>query len=153
MSKYNDDFSVNYPIEDVLIICKSTIAKLGWAILEQSSSKIRCKETGRFDLNKTNFFADVEIVLSSVSNSTKINLNGSNFGLGPFASKHIQGEVQKLKNMIEVEIGQFKNNQTGQSNAKDISVASELEKLGTLRSQGILSDEEFKLAKNKLLGI
>jgi hypothetical protein len=150
MSKHNEEFSINLPTKDLMEICKSVIAKLGWAVLAQSSNMIKCKETGKFDINKANFFAEVEIVLNAVANDTRVSLNGSVFGMGPFASKHILGEVQKLKNMIEVEVNQFKNNQ---NNMASVSVSTELEKLASLHSQGILSDDEFKMAKNKLLGI
>jgi len=37
--------------------------------------------------------------------------------------------------------------------ADSSSLADELQKLATLKEQGILSDEEFAAAKNKLLGI
>lgn len=153
MSKYNDELSVNLSVDDSMDICKTVIAKLGWAVLEQSTNRIRCKETGKFDINKANFFADIEIILNTGVDNTKINLYGSVFGMGPFASKHILGEVQKLKNMIEVEVKQFKNSQIMQPKVNDISVATELEKLASLHSQGILSDDEFKIAKNKLLGV
>jgi len=153
MSKCNDDFSVNLPLNDLMDVCKGIISKLGWAVLDQSSSKIRCKETGKFDINKGNFFADIEIVLASTANGTSVSLNGSNFGIGPFASKHIQGEVSKLRNMIEVDVKQYNNNKETQSANSNVSVAGEIEKLASLHSQGILSDDEFKTAKNKLLGI
>jgi hypothetical protein len=153
MSKYNEKLNVNLPEKNVMEICKSVIAKLGWAVLDQSQNNIKCKETGKFDINKANFFAVVEIILRESNDNTEINLNGSVFGMGPFASKHILGEVTKVKNMIEVEINQFKNNQGKSSNVVNISVATELEKLASLHSKGILSDDEFKNAKNKLLGI
>jgi hypothetical protein len=95
----------------------------------------------------------LKFFLNGTENNTKISLNGSVFGIGPFASKHILGEVQKLKNMIEVEISQFKNNHGKKDNMAGGAVASELEKLASLHSQGLLSDDEFRAAKNKILGI
>jgi hypothetical protein len=153
MSKYNEDFNVNLSVEELMVVCKEVVANLGWAVLGQSQNTIKCKETGKFDINKANFFAEVEIILSANAGNTKISLNGSVFGMGPFASKHILGEVKKLRNMIDVEANQFKNKLNKQPNIANISVASELEKFASLHSQGVLSDDEFKAAKNKLLGI
>ncbi|MDR0604323.1 MAG: SHOCT domain-containing protein [Bacteroidales bacterium] len=154
MSKHSEKFYADLSANDLMGICKSVIAKLGWAVLNQSSNTINCKETGKFDINKANFFATVEIVLTGETDNTRIELNGSVFGMGPFASKHILGEVQKLKNMIEVEMEQFKNSQKKYTNTpSEPSVALELERLASLHSQGLLSEDEFKTAKNKILGI
>jgi hypothetical protein len=52
---------------------------------------------------------------------------------------------------LELQKGDFKNQFTSNNLNSDISVSSEIGKLADMRANGILTDEEFTAAKNKIL--
>ena len=148
MSKASDDFFIQLTIDKVRLACKNAVAQLGWRIMEDSPNKIVCKEVTSQMTSFTNP-AEVAIILNDQIEKTKITLNGSVIGFGPIQSNHIQGQIGRIKNLIETCSAQFAN-QNDDKNAT-LSLSNELEKLAELNKKGILSDEEFKNAKNKLL--
>jgi hypothetical protein len=67
-----------------------------------------------------------------------------------FAQKKNNELACKIRDYIESSVLKLKN-ATGATARPSLS--DELQKLATLRERGVLSDEEFQLAKKKLLGI
>ena len=66
-----------------------------------------------------------------------------------FAQKKNNALVIKIKEYIDAAIREAKNPKPVASTS---NLSDELQKLATLKDQGILSEEEFQAAKNKLLG-
>lgn len=124
------------------------MADLGWRVLEQSEKRLVCKEVAPQGTSFT-WAAQVEILLTGESSdTTKVTLKGSIFGLGPVQSGHLKGQVGNLRNRIELASAKGRR-PTGDQ--PTISLVSELEKLAELHARGSLSAEEYQHAKAQLL--
>lgn len=96
----------------------------------------------------------IEVQFSRQGSNTLIHLTGSNFGIGPFMSDHVKGQVGNLKNRIEVVAYRYAVNQKATAPKENVADGILLlERLGSLRKQSLLSEEEFQQAKKKLLGL
>lgn len=154
MSKHQVEAVIPNPIEDVVGACQEAVAQLGWRILEQDDSHIVCKEELHFKITVMTWPAQIELRWRRDGVNTQLTLNGSIAGFGPIQSGHLKGQVGNLQNRIQLCLrksdGQLQP--SADSSPPQSTLASELEKLARLHSQGILSDAEFANAKAKLLG-
>lgn len=150
-TKLNDTMMLDIPLSEALSICRRVVADLGWRVLEQDQTRIRCKEVAVASTS-FNWPAEVELTLSSVSQSqTSVYLNGSVFGFGPIQKGHLQGQIGNIRNRIEIAIQERTDEQQRRSGPTGESLGAELEKIASLHKQGILTDEEFQKAKQRLL--
>ena len=152
MSKYRDEFILQLTTPISHSVCEQAIAGSEWKILGKSETRIVCQEHFKA-ISYTNP-ATLEVILKVESpGSTRVILNASNFGFGPLQSGNVKKQAAKLRNMIETEANE-KGKAIEKQKAGQIpsSLASELEKLSKLREQSILSEDEFRQAKAKLLG-
>ena len=142
------EFMVNYPVEIVCVSCKEAIAQLGWKIIKQSSSFIKCIEP--ISGVSFNWATRIEVSWQENGSSLKIRLNGSIAGFGPIQSNHLKGQIGNLHNRIELCL---RNEAALRRNASapQFSIAEELDKLIKLRVRGILTEDEFQSAKEKLI--
>jgi hypothetical protein len=150
MSKALDEFYIPLLIDEARLACKNATAQLGWRIMGDNTDSIVCKEIAS-QVTSFTWPAEVTINIHGNNEKTKIVLNGSIMGFGPIQSNHLKGQMGRIRNLIENCSLQIKNQYTTQ-NRKE-SLTDELERLADLHAKGILSDEEFKNAKNKLLNI
>lgn len=146
--KINDSVVIDMPLDHAFSLCREVVADLGWRILNQSSTSLHCKELAVSAVS-FNWPAEVEIVLSPVDESqTSILLKGAIFGFGPIQKSHLQGQMGNLRNRIELAL---KNWSEKAPHTPDRPLSSELEKLALLYKEGILTEEEFRKAKQRLL--
>jgi hypothetical protein len=100
MSNYQAEFMLNWPLSDGLQLCRSAVQAIGWRITAQQSNTLTVLQTPQgmsFGSPVT-----VQITLAEAdSGSTRLTLNGSNFGLGPIQSGHVKSQVQLLRQSIE----------------------------------------------------
>jgi Short C-terminal domain len=82
--------------------------------------------------------------------SSRIHLAGSNRGIGPIQKNHMRGQVGAVANKIRLAGARRPSGSGAAMPAADL--AGQLERLGKLRSEGLLSDAEFAAAKARLLG-
>ncbi len=150
MPKHKEELILNLSLDDSWEVCREGIASIGWATQGQGDGYLVCKEVSDPAPWLSGHWAvQVEISLASDSSGrTYVALNGSNRGWGPIQSNHVRDQVSKLRSQIESIASQRKTSGRSQSHA---SMASELEKLGQLHTQGILTNEEFRNAKSRLL--
>ena len=150
MSKAVDEFIINLTKNEAILACKNATAQLGWRIMGDNTDSIICKEIAS---QATSFTWPAEVTINIIENGekTKIVLNGSIMGFGPIQSNHLRGQMGRTRNLIENCSLQLKNQSATQN--KTESLSNELERLADLHSKGILSDEEFKNAKNKLINM
>ena len=147
-TKLDDSLVLQLPLADTLAICRRAVAELGWRVLDQSPTRVRCKEAAVSGMS-FNWPAEVDIILSSHNPSqTSVLLNGSVFGLGPIQKGHLQGQMGNLRNRIELAALDRSSKAPAEASG---TLSSELEKLAKLRRDGILTDDEFHRAKQRLL--
>jgi len=151
MSKDRDEFVLPFSLSVASVICQQALAESELEVKNRSEGLIICEEHVSFGFTNP---ARLEVILKvESSDSTRVIINGSNLGIGPIQSGHVRGKVEEIKNVILAEANEkgkaIDIQKTGQSQS---SLASEIEKLSKLREQGIISEDEFKQAKAKLLG-
>ncbi len=99
MSKINDEFSVNLSIEKASWACREAIESVGWNIQTLEQNRIVPKVGVGFSRNPSK----IEVELNDLSAAeTLIRLNGKIVGLGPLQKSHLTGEMNRLRNAIEV---------------------------------------------------
>jgi hypothetical protein len=81
----------------------------------------------------------------SFSRRTKIEMKGTLKGLDPVQFNYLNEQMGKLKNLIEETAIQISIQDQKQT------LSNELEKLVDFYTRGILSDDEFRRAKEKIL--
>ena len=146
MPKHSEAFAVSAAIHETLQACKEAVGQLGWGILEAGDGRMSIKEEGFANLNKGTWPAKVDIHLQSSGVRTQIILEGSIFGFGPIQSDHLKGQMGRLRSLIERSADRVQS-QTGVA-----SLGVELERLASMKARGVLTEDEFEVAKKKLLG-
>jgi hypothetical protein len=149
MSRHRIEVTVTQPTDAVAAACQEAVAQLGWRILAQSQSSITCKEVASTVISFT-WPAEIEVSWVSRGGNTVVTFSGSIFGLGSVQSNHLKGQIGNLQNRITLRLRDSQQERV--PSVPSSSLASELTKLAELRSQGILSQEEFQAAKAKLIG-
>ncbi len=85
----------------------------------------------------------LELAVETADSGSLLLVKGSNFGFGPIQSNHVKGQVGNFMNRLQLALEQ--------PTASGAGLSAELEKLSGLHQQGILTDDEFAAAKNRLL--
>jgi hypothetical protein len=102
----------------------------------------------------------IEVLLTSAGEAeTTITLNGSIGGVGPLQKRHLTGELNKLRNAIEVAVRTAPTRPSSaaasamtEGDAASASTADGLRHIADLYERGLLTEAEFEAAKAKLLG-
>jgi hypothetical protein len=101
MSRHQDQFILNLPLDESLAACRSAANGPGWRLTREADTALACMEIPQPGLGFTSP-AQVDIGLTSTDdNATRVTLRGSNFGLGPIQSNHVRKQVQLLRQQIE----------------------------------------------------
>lgn len=150
MPKRRENIDVPLSSEDCYKICREVAAKLNWAVEEENAARGRlvCVEANYADWVRGTWPVKLEILIEAKLSATNIVLNGANRGFGPIQSRHLETQMGNFKNQLWLIANEAP---TTTSRATD-PLASRLRELGKLYEQGVLTDEEFSLAKRKLLG-
>jgi hypothetical protein len=147
MGTHREELVLDLRQSDAREVCREAVAGIGWNVLENNEVRLICSE--RANLTSFTGQAKVEIdLIPQTEDMTRIILIGSMFGFGPIVSGHLKGQVGDFRNRIQLAA----NKHSAPSNSFTNSLASELERLGDLKSKGVISDEEFNQAKARLLG-
>lgn len=108
MSKYSDEFVIEFAAELVMAACCEVAANLGWRVMEQSDLRLVCKEVAS-QVSSFTSPAKIEIMcVPSTNSSTQVSLKCSNFGYGPIQSGHVKGQVGNIRNRIMVALNNHK---------------------------------------------
>jgi len=149
MSKLSDELSLELPLEQASLACRSAIASIGWNIKSMDDRRIVPKVGVGISRNPSN----IEVLLASTDDSrTTVTLNGSIVGIGPVQKSHLRGEMNRLSNAIEVAASQSLTAHAADQRGAEPDPVEQLRKLGELRDAGVLSDDEFEAKKAELLG-
>jgi hypothetical protein len=138
-----DEFFVQLTKKEARLACKNAIAQLGWSITIDSAGKIECGIEGE-DVPFP-WPVEISVVLSFAQHKTKIEMSGV---IREYNKKETKG-LDIPPNYLNDQMGRFKN--LIEAAATQIPLSNDLEKLTDLHSKGILSDDEFRSAKERIL--
>jgi len=143
MSSFETDKVVQATQEEVTQACRYALNEMQVAIKQDTGLKLAAKEK----LKMLGFAnpAKIEVGIRQDAHGTRIAVKTSNFGLGPVQGDHAKSVAETFLGKV-----QFKLNESTKERGA-IGIADELQKLATLKGQGVLSEEEFLAAKAKLL--
>ncbi len=158
MPTHSEEFSLQLSLTESMHVCAEAVATLGWRIIEQSMTRLKCAEVKTL-LASFTWPVQVEIILKGEpSGQTRVALNGSTFGLGSMQSGYLAEQVRNLRHTIEHTVSlktakpaEREAAPESQSQTTAGTLASELETLARLHASGALSDQEFQQAKQRLL--
>jgi hypothetical protein len=102
MSSHNEEFTLHLSMPECHAACERAASSPGWRITDRQATFIVCVETPQVAMGFTNP-AQVTIALDNAGSSTHVTLTASNFGFGPFQSKHVREQAQRLRRQIEAE--------------------------------------------------
>ena len=99
MTRLRDEFLIELPLEDVSWACRSAISSIGWNIKSVEPHRI----VPKVGVGLTRNPSKIEVLLSEEGEThTTVTLNGSIGGIGPLQKGHLNGEMNRLRNAIEV---------------------------------------------------
>jgi Short C-terminal domain len=157
MPTHSEEFTLSLALTESMHVCAEAVATLGWRVIEQSMTRLKCAEV-KTQLVSFTWPVQVEIILKGEpSGGVRVTLNGSTFGLGSMQSSYLAEQVQNLRHTIEHTVSRktakhVENAPASESQSEAAgTLASELEKLARLHASGALSDQEFQQAKQRLL--
>jgi hypothetical protein len=175
MSKLRDEFVLDLSLEDASQRCRSAIARIGWNIKIMEPHRIVPK-VEMVGVGLTRWPSKIEVLLNEADAAhTTVTLNGSIGVYGPAQKGHLRGQMNRLRNAMEVAAPTSPTTAVGEvqapvstpdphavsvpespSPADERSLHSDsleqLRKLGELRDAGVVTAEEFEAKKAELLG-
>ena len=150
MSKLSEELRLDLPLESASLVCRNAVAGIGWNLKSVEPHRIVAKVGVGISRNPSN----IEVLLTPVADGkTVVVLSGSIMGVGPLQKRHLTGEMNRLRNAIEVAAAQPRNPApTGDAESPSTDEPMEqLRKLGELRDAGVLTAAEFEAKKHQLL--
>ena len=131
--------------------CQRAISSLTWEVLKQTDREITCKEM----YPKNHDFlgvpmkpAKIQVSLSPSVGGTTVTVSATYGGFIRVA--HLEGLVGMFCNRVVADLPATPQ-PAGRADSPDQSVVDRLERLASLRANGILSDDEFQDAKKRVL--
>jgi hypothetical protein len=100
MSKYQAEFDLVRPLAKCLAACEAAVRQLGWRLVQQDATGLTCEEVQHSIVSfGSPVRAEIRLV-SLVPERTNITIAGSNFGFGPFQSRHVKAQLEVLAREI-----------------------------------------------------
>ncbi len=96
MARYETKFHLDLPLTESVAACATAVQKLGWRVVQRGTAGLTCAEVQHSMLS---FGSPVQAKIHAVSlvlQRTHITIAGSNFGMGPFQSRHVKVQVEAL---------------------------------------------------------
>ena len=142
MTKLTDELAIDLPLDAASLACRSAIATVGWNIKSVRPHRI----VPKIGVGLTRWPSKIEVLLAQADESrTTVTLNGSIGGYGPIQKNHLKGEMNRLRNAIEVAAAQTPRTEVlTNDGANHGEPVEQLRKLGELRDAGVLTDAEFE---------
>jgi hypothetical protein len=92
--------------------------------------------------------AKLVVSLAADGESCRVSVRSSNLGFGPIQGGHVKGVAETFLSNVRLQLDRTSQ----QAKSAPVGIAEDIQKLGALKAQGLLTDEEFTIAKAKLLG-
>jgi hypothetical protein len=143
------ELTVELPRLEASRLVRKTFEELGWSIARESGeTEIVAKEPWR-TLFRNSYPVQARVVLQRDRfDRTVLVVIVSNMGIGPWQSGYVNQQLAR----VCVELTRAAHGwRTTSVNESTSTIADELQKLTELHKTGALTDEEFQIAKARLL--
>jgi hypothetical protein len=80
--------------------CQAAVKAGGWKVSQDADWRLVCTELWSPQLLMTSNPARIEIALYSAPQGSLVKMRGSNLGVGPIASNHVRGQVERLVGLL-----------------------------------------------------
>jgi hypothetical protein len=151
MSKVNEERRFAIEMSSLMTSIRKVASSFGWRVMVDEPSRITIKEEFA-NLTSGTWAAELAISVVPDGDGSEMTINGSIFGYGPIQKNHLKGQVGRFLTALTTTLESSQTTTTNDSGTSAGYVADEIKKLGELQAQGLISPEEFAIAKAKLLG-
>jgi hypothetical protein len=98
VTKLQDEFTIPLPVSKGSFACLDAIATVGWNVETTEPDRIVAK----IGVGVTRNPSKIELLLSESGDQTVVRLNGSIWGVGPLQRRHLDAELRRLREAIEL---------------------------------------------------
>jgi hypothetical protein len=150
MPKSNRTLELCVPCDIAIRACRQAAVDTGLRVLREEAWHLSVKEVNRGAISFTYpAKIDVWVLKASRENDSTIELRGSILGLGPIQRSHLDGQIGAFSTRVVLASEQLAlTSKAEEVHTQQLSV--ELGRLAALNALGVLSREEFALAKARL---
>ena len=143
MSSFKSELTTKASQEKAVQACRYALKEMQLVIKKDDGAKFIANEKLRM-LGFANP-AKIEVDIQSANDTLRINVKASNIGLGPIQGSHVKGVAETFLSQVQLKLSESTKGESPKS------VADEIAKLAALKEQGLLSEEEYSMAKARLL--
>jgi hypothetical protein len=98
VTKLDDEFTIALPANKGSFACLEAIATVGWNVKTAEPDRIIAK----IGVGVTRNPSKIEVLLFDSGDQTVVRLNGRIVGIGPLQKGHLDAQMQRLREAIEV---------------------------------------------------
>jgi len=98
VTKLHDEFAVALPVEQASSACRRAISAIGWNVNEVGPDRI----VPKIGVGLTRNPSKIEVLLQESGDRTVVRLNGRILGIGPLQKAHLNAEMNRLRDEIEL---------------------------------------------------
>lgn len=143
MSSFKSEVTTKAGQEKAVQVCRYALNEMQLVIKKDDGVKFIANEKLRM-LGFANP-AKIEVDIQPVNDTSRINVKTSNIGLGPIQGGHVKGVAETFLSQVQLKLSESIKGESQKS------VVDEIAKLAALKEQGLLSEEEYSMAKARLL--
>ncbi len=98
MTKLHDEFTIALPVNKGSFACLDAIATVGWSVSAAEPDRIVTK----VGFGVTRNPSKIEVLLTESGDQTVVRLTGRIIGVGPLQKSHLNAEMERLREAIEL---------------------------------------------------
>lgn len=144
MSSHSTEQVLQAGLEASAQACRFAFNELQMQVKQDTGSSFRADEKLRFGFANP---AKLAVLLAADGESCRLSITSSNLGFGSIQGGHVKGVAETFLSNVRL----YLDRTSQQAKSAPGGIAADLQKLGALKDQGLLTDEEFSTAKAKLL--
>ena len=144
MSSHSTEQVLQAGIEACAQACRFAFNEMQMQVKQDTGSSFRADEKLRLGFANP---AKLAVSLAVNGESCRLSVRSSNLGFGPIQGGHVKGVAETFLSNVRLHLDRASQ----QAKSPFGGIADDIQKLGALKDQGLLTDEEFSTAKAKLL--
>lgn len=143
MSEHRESLALPSPAQEVILLCREAINNMGFGLIEHSADHLRASHG-----DMKHVYLDIRLRARDAQH-TDVSVTATLMGFGPMVKQAVRRDAGRFVNELTVLSDKGRAEKDGAPTRRSLS--DELQQLATLHERGILTDEEFKAAKGRLM--